>query len=190
MGIINFMDGQIMDEQKFTRRSLLKAGATVGVAAATVSSLPAVARVSNSLGNADRSRSVKKSASKAKPVAAMPLDNAAALALQKFVWPIQQPAVLSPATASDGSEYYEIAMMETTHQVYPGWAPTAMWAYGQNGGTPSFLEPSIIAEVNKPVTIKWLNQIPDTTPHLLSSVYDTNFAGANNNEPHARMSVH
>ena len=184
------MDGQIMDEQKITRRNLLKAGATVGVAAATVSSLPAVAGVTNTLGRADRTRSTKKNASAAKPVAAVPLDNAAALALQKFVWPLQQPAILSPGTAPDGSEYYEIALMETTHQVYPGWAPTSMWAYGQNGSTPSFPGPSIIAEVNKPVTIKWLNQIPDTTPHLLSSVYDTNFAGANNNEPHARMSVH
>lgn len=182
------MDGQLMNEQKITRRNLLKAGATVGAAAAAVTSVPAMAAMGKSSEKADRNRATKKSV--AKPLPAVPLDNAAALALPKFVWPVQQPAILTPGTAADGSDYYEIAMMETTHQVYPGWNPTAMWAYGQNGSAPSFPGPSIVAEVNKPVTVKWLNQIPDTTPHLLSSVYDTNFAGANNNEPHARMTVH
>lgn len=179
-----------MDEKKISRRNLLKVGATVGVAAAAVSGVPAIAGVTKSGTKADRNRSAKKNAGAPTPVAAAPLDNAAALALTKFVWPLQQPAILAPGTAADGSDYYEVAIMETTHQVYPGWTPTAMWAYGQNGSTPSFPGPTIVAEVNKPVTIKWLNQIQDTTPHLLSSVYDTNFAGANNNEPHARMTVH
>ncbi|MFM7187711.1 MAG: multicopper oxidase domain-containing protein, partial [Armatimonadota bacterium] len=178
-----------MKEQKITRRNLLKAGAAVGAAGAAATSSHAMAGITK-LAKADKNRAAAKSASPAKPVAALPLDNAAALALPKFVWPVQQPAILTPGTAADGSQYYEIAAMPTTHQVYPGWTPTPMWAYGQNGTTPSFPGPTMVAEVNKPVTIKWLNQIPDGTPHLLASVIDTNFAGADNGEPDARMTVH
>ncbi len=182
------MDGQ-MDEKKISRRSLLKVGATVGVAAAA-SSVPAVAGGINGGVKANSNRARKSRTSSLKPAVPLPLDNAQALALTKFVWPLQQPEILAPQIAADGSDYYEVAMMEMTQQVYPGWNPTPMWAYGQKGGSSSVPGPTIIAEVNKPVTVKWLNQIPDTNPHLLASVYDTNFAGANNNEPHARMSVH
>ena len=168
---------------------MLKAGASAGAVAVATANFPSAAAAYGGSGNRDRSET-SKSKRGAKPAVPAVLDNAAASTLTKFTWPVVQPSILTPGTAADGSELYEIALMETTHQVHPDIPATPMWAFGQNGGAPSFPGPTVVAEVNKPVTIKWLNQIPDTTPHLLSSVYDTNFAGANNNEPHARMTVH
>lgn len=93
-----------MDEKKITRRNLLKAGATVGVAAAAVASVPAVAGVTKNGSKADRSRLSRSGAGAPKP-AATPLDYAAALALTKFVWPVLQPPILTPGTSADGSDW-------------------------------------------------------------------------------------
>ncbi len=76
-------------------------------------------------------------------------------------------------------DYYEISMKQITQQILPaGLSPTTVWGYGavrsasKNGllihNAPSL---TIEADVNRPVRIKWINDLKDTAgnflPHLL-----------------------
>jgi spore coat protein A len=75
-------------------------------------------------------------------------------------------------------DYYEIAMRQFDQQILPAGHPkTTVWGYGpttvQGGGPAIFNAPSLTIEAkhNKPVRIKWINDLVDGNgdylPHLL-----------------------
>lgn len=71
-------------------------------------------------------------------------------------------------------DYYEIAVRQFEQQILPpGMPKTTVWGYGSANHPASFNYPSftIEAKVNKPVRVKWINQLIDRQgrylPHLL-----------------------
>jgi spore coat protein A len=98
----------------------------------------------------------------------------------------QTPLLIPPAMARAGKlkqkmaknvDYYEIAMRQFQQQILPAGLPaTTVWGYGpavaQNGPA-IFNAPSLTIEAkwNKPVRIKWINELVDANgnylPHIL-----------------------
>jgi len=71
-------------------------------------------------------------------------------------------------------EYYEIAVRQFQQQILPtGMPATTVWSYGSvnHPGTFNYPAFTIEAKVNKPVRVKWMNQLVDEDgnylPHLL-----------------------
>lgn len=95
----------------------------------------------------------------------------------------QAPLLIPPAMPRAGQvrrgntliDYYEIAMRQFTQQILPtGFPQTTVWGYGPKSGSPAiFNAPSLTIEANwqKPVRIKWVNELVDASgnylPHLL-----------------------
>jgi bilirubin oxidase len=62
------------------------------------------------------------------------------------------------------SDYYEIAVRQFQQQVLPTPLPvTTVWGYGSLANTATFNFPAftIEAKVDKPVIVKWINQLVD-----------------------------
>jgi spore coat protein A len=102
----------------------------------------------------------------------------------KFVTPMLAPPVMPRAavmTAPGGKpvDYYEISMKQFEQQILPAGLPaTTVWGYGakaaqSNRGLLIHNAPSLTIEamVNRPVRIKWINELVDANgdylPHLL-----------------------
>jgi spore coat protein A, manganese oxidase len=102
----------------------------------------------------------------------------------KFVTPMLVPPVMPRAaviTAPGGKpvDYYEISMRQFEQQILPvGLPPTMVWGYGGKAAQSSrglliHNAPSLTIEatVNRPVRIKWINELVDGSgdylPHLL-----------------------
>jgi spore coat protein A len=102
----------------------------------------------------------------------------------KFVTPMLVPPVMPRAaviTAPGGKpvDYYEISMRQFQQQILPAGLPaTTVWGYGgkaaqSNRGLLIHNAPSLTIEamVNRPVRIKWINELVDANgnflPHLL-----------------------
>jgi spore coat protein A len=102
----------------------------------------------------------------------------------KFVTPVLVPPVMPRAaviTALGGKpvDYYEISMRQFQQQILPAGLPaTTVWGYGgkaaqSNRGLLIHNAPSLTIEamVNRPVRIKWINELVDANgdylPHLL-----------------------
>jgi len=98
----------------------------------------------------------------------------------------QTPMLIPPAMPRAGKvkqkmakniDYYEIAMRQFLQQILPPDLPaTPVWGYGPvsaQNGPQIFNAPSLTIEAkyNKPVRIKWINELVDTNgnylPHLL-----------------------
>jgi spore coat protein A, manganese oxidase len=102
--------------------------------------------------------------------------------VDKFVTPLLIPPAMPRAgkikrKMSKNVDYYEIAMRQHEQQILPAnLPPTTVWGYGpvtaQNGPA-IFNAPSLTIEArhNKPVRIKWINELVDANgdylPHLL-----------------------
>ena len=100
----------------------------------------------------------------------------------KYQTPLLVPPAMPRAgkvkqTMAKNIDYYEIAMRQFQQQILPaGYPLTTVWGYGpvkaQNGPA-IFNAPSLTIEAkcNKPVRIKWINQLVDANgkylPHLL-----------------------
>jgi spore coat protein A len=108
--------------------------------------------------------------------AAVPLDPAG---IPKFVQPLVIPPVM-PRTgkikqkAAKNIEYYEIAVRQFQQQILPaGYPMTTVWSYGSINHPGSFNYPAftIEAKYNKPVRVKWINDLVDAAgnylPHIL-----------------------
>jgi len=87
------------------------------------------------------------------------------------------PAMPQTATAVPGIDYYEIAQRQFQQQVLPvagGFPTTTVWGYGSRNDASTFHWPTstIEATVNKPVRVKWINDLKDANgnflPHLLT----------------------
>jgi FtsP/CotA-like multicopper oxidase with cupredoxin domain len=102
----------------------------------------------------------------------------------KYVTPMLIPPVMPRAatiTAPGGKpvDYYEISMKQFAEQILPAPLPaTTVWGYGgkaaqSNRGLLLHHAPSLTieAQYNRPVRVKWINELVDTTgkflPHLL-----------------------
>jgi spore coat protein A, manganese oxidase len=97
----------------------------------------------------------------------------------KYVSPLIIPPVMPPSgnvvvRGGKNAEYYEIAVRQFQQQILPdGMPPTTVWGYGSITDNATFHSPSFTIEArwNKPVRIKWINDLVDENgdfrPHLL-----------------------
>ena len=85
------------------------------------------------------------------------------------------PAMPKTSALRGGIDYYEIAVRQFQQQVLPAGMPrTTVWSYGSvnHSGTFSYPARTIEAEVDRPVRVKWINDLKDPAtgkflPHLL-----------------------
>ncbi|HEX2937002.1 MAG TPA: immunoglobulin-like domain-containing protein, partial [Bacteroidales bacterium] len=98
------------------------------------------------------------------------------IAIPQFVTPLLIPwAMPKSPTADPNVDYYEIAMRQFNQQILPAGMPTTtVWGYGSATDPAAvFNAPSLTieAQVNRPVRIKWVNDLIDQNgnylPHLL-----------------------
>ena len=102
--------------------------------------------------------------------------------IPKFVDPLPIPAVLEPIGHSKNAASYRVTMTEFEQQILPaGFNPTVVWGYEG-----SFPGPTIEARRNKPVAVKWINELPMS--HLFP--IDITLHGTDNGEPEVRTVVH
>jgi FtsP/CotA-like multicopper oxidase with cupredoxin domain len=98
------------------------------------------------------------------------------LTIPKYVDPLPIPPAM-PQTANEalsGVDYYEIAIRQFEQQVLSTGLPkTKVWSYGSANHPATFHYPAftIEATVDKPVRVKWINQLVDNDgnflPHLV-----------------------
>jgi FtsP/CotA-like multicopper oxidase with cupredoxin domain len=94
--------------------------------------------------------------------------------------------VATPDTATyPGSDYYVIGLVEYTEKLHKDLPPTKLRGYVQlnNAGTaqlapPSYLGPTIVAQRNRPVRVKFINQLPTGLGGNLFLPVDTTVMGA------------
>jgi len=99
--------------------------------------------------------------------------------IPKYGWELVKPPAMPSAgrtrsTKGKNPDYYVIAMRQFSQQVLPGSLPmTTVWSYGSANHPESFNYPafSIEARWNRPVRVKWVNDLVDENgdflPHLL-----------------------
>jgi spore coat protein A len=102
--------------------------------------------------------------------------------ITKFEDPLPIPAVLKPTGNSRNAASYKVTMTEFEQQVLPANLPaTTVWGYEG-----SFPGPTIEARRNKPVKVKWINELP---MHHLFPI-DTTLHGSEAWQPEVRTVVH
>jgi spore coat protein A, manganese oxidase len=88
---------------------------------------------------------------------------AASPPMTKWIDPVPVPPVAVTkhnSTYSSWADYYEITMTAHTHKFNSSLRKAAtVWTYGQ-GDTAVYLGPTVVATSNRPVVIKWINQLP------------------------------
>src|SRR5512138_2845699 len=105
------------------------------------------------------------------------------LSVPQFVTPLLIPPVMPRAGTltikKKPVDYYEISMQQITQQILPAGLPaTTVWGYGaeksaSRRGLLLHHAPSLTieAQVNRPVRVKWINELVDSNgdflPHLL-----------------------
>ena len=102
--------------------------------------------------------------------------------IPKFTDRLPIPATLKPVGNSKNSTAYKATMSEFKQQVLPvGFPSTTVWGFEG-----SFPGPTIEARKDKPVAIKWVNELP--MYHMLP--IDRTLHGTNKGEPDVRTVVH
>jgi spore coat protein A len=102
------------------------------------------------------------------------------IVLEKFVDALPLPAVAQPVNIVNGVPYYEISMTQFKQKLHRDLPETTLWGY--NGTYPG---PTIEAQSGNPITVKWINNLPNK--HLFS--LDKTIDGIKNN-PEVRTVVH
>jgi spore coat protein A len=103
--------------------------------------------------------------------------------VDKFVLPLVKPPAMPSAKPGRGNSkfgYYEIAVRQFAQRILsPPHPETAVWSYGSvdhpgtvaEGGTFNYPAFTIETMYNKPIAVKWINELMDTNgnylPHLL-----------------------
>ncbi|MDX1981741.1 MAG: multicopper oxidase [Bryobacteraceae bacterium] len=97
------------------------------------------------------------------------------LAIAKY----QMPLIIPPAMPMTGqavvrggksADYYEIAVRQFRQQILPGPLPqTTVWSYGSANHPGTFNYPAFTIEAtyNKPVRVKWINDLKDSSGRYL-----------------------
>ncbi len=113
----------------------------------------------------------------------------------KYVTPLVIPPVMPKVTTLSGSiDYYEIAVRQFAQQILPSvpgarLPSTTVWSYGSTSSPRTFNYPAFTIEgtVDKPIRVKWANQLVDLSgdylPHLLPvdpTLHWANPPGGNN----------
>ena len=102
--------------------------------------------------------------------------------IPKFEDPLPIPATLKPVDDTEDSAAYRVTMSEFQQQVLPtGFPTTTVWGFEG-----SFPGPTIEARKDKPVAVKWINELP--MRHILP--VDKTLHGTNKGEPEVRTVVH
>jgi FtsP/CotA-like multicopper oxidase with cupredoxin domain len=98
----------------------------------------------------------------------------------KFSMPLVIPPAMPRTTKikqkmAKNIDYYEIAVRQFTQQILPSGPPTTVWSYGSVNHPGTFHYPAFTLEAkyNKPVKVKWINDLKDQVsgnylPHLLA----------------------
>ncbi|HEV8573784.1 MAG TPA: multicopper oxidase domain-containing protein [Dehalococcoidia bacterium] len=143
-----------------TRRQFLKAGAITGASLLLPAGLGVRGGVNLSTAPAD----------------AIPGGSLDPTTVPKYVTPLViPPAMPRQATIQGGSiDYYVIAVRQFVQQILPAGKPaTTVWSYGSvaRGGTFNYPAFTIEATVDRPVRVKWINDLLDGSgnylPHIL-----------------------
>lgn len=94
--------------------------------------------------------------------------------ISKYTESLFIPPEMPKTSTSRKLDYYEIAVRQFEQQVLPaGLPPTTVWGYGSvnHPGTFSYPAHTIEAKVDKPLRVKWINDLKDENgnyrPHLL-----------------------
>ena len=138
-----------------TRRQLLKAGAITGASLLLPGKLgPPGAQADTVL------------------AAAIPGGSLDPTTVAKYVTPLViPPAMPRQATVQNNTiDYYVIAVRQFLQQILPpGQAATTVWSYGSvaGGGTFNYPAFTIEATVDRPVRVKWVNELVDGNGHYL-----------------------
>jgi len=145
-----------------TRRQLLKAGAITGAALLVPGAgsllLPNGLRSTNALADA------------------IPGGSLDPTTVPKWVTPLVIPPAMprQAAIQNDSIDYYVIAVRQFLQQILPAGHPaTTVWSYGSvaGGGTFNYPAFTIEATVDRPVRVKWINELVDGSgnylPHIL-----------------------
>jgi spore coat protein A len=101
--------------------------------------------------------------------------------LTKYIDPLPIPDVLQPQGQAEQAAFYQVAMEQFPQNLHSELPPTPVWGYAG-----SYPGPTIEARRNKPVVVKWINDLP--TAHLLP--VDTTLHGAEPGVPQVRTIVH
>src|SRR5690606_4958477 len=109
--------------------------------------------------------------------------------LEKFVDPLPIPHVAQPVTGQvGGAATYEIAVMQVQQKLHRDLPPTTVWGY--DGVFPG---PTIVAKVNEPVTVHWMNELRDGSGEYLMHHHvpvDTCLHGPNHHGAHPVTTTH
>jgi FtsP/CotA-like multicopper oxidase with cupredoxin domain len=103
--------------------------------------------------------------------------------IRKFVDPLPEIPIADPGTYSDGSDYYEIELGEFTQKMHTDLPPTTLRGYRQtNTSGPAsafhYMGPTIVAQRDRPVRIKFTNNLPTGAGGDLFLPVDTTIMGA------------
>ena len=103
------------------------------------------------------------------------------LTIPKYVTPLVIPPPMPKTSSAGNLDYYEIAVRQFEQQILPPadifnspLPPTTVWSYGSANHPGTFNYPAftIEATVDKPVRVKWINDLKDASgnflPHLLA----------------------
>lgn len=111
----------------------------------------------------------------------------------------QLPIAVPDTTTFPGSDYYEIAETEYTQKLHSDLPPTHLRGYKQlnNCGTPTpaqctnqYLGPVIVAQKDRPVRIKIVNQLSVGAAGNLPIPVDTTYMGSREGDTQNRTSLH
>jgi spore coat protein A, manganese oxidase len=80
---------------------------------------------------------------------------------------------------SESADYYEIAMTQHQHQFHSELGMATVWTYGMKGQPGVYLGPTIVAQKDRPVVVKWFNQLPnDPNTYPLKDSIDPTIMGS------------
>ncbi|MGC4820251.1 multicopper oxidase family protein [Micromonospora sp. DT63] len=156
-----------------TRRGLLAAGAAGGAAVLVPAGSTAAGRALAGVASLD------------------------AADIPKYVAPLRIPPAMPAVATGPERDTYVIGVRQFRQQILPpSWPRTTVWGYGSTAhpGSFGYPAPSIVARVNHPVRVTWVNQLVDGRgdflPHLLPvdpTLHWANPAGGNaNRDQHGR----
>lgn len=106
-------------------------------------------------------------------------------AFTKYVDPLPIMQVMPNAGIRD---QYRIAMKQFAQRIHRDLPPTTLWGFGAVGYRPSVPAATIEVQINKPVKVRWINDLPRT--HLLAAAVDHTIHGAERKFPEVRSVVH
>ena len=92
--------------------------------------------------------------------------------LTPYVDALDVPRIAVPLSSTHARDYYEIQAVQFTQKLHRDLPPTTLWGYDDGaGGGACFPGPTIVAHKNKPVQVKWINNLPPPGNHPLPVDY-------------------